>query len=100
MPTLYISGPMSGLPEHNFPAFNAEAARLRAMGYSVINPAEINPDGKDSWHQCLRKDLKALCDCDALVLLPGWEHSQGAHLELHVAHRMGLGIRMAKEITS
>lgn len=99
MPTLYISGPMSGLPEHNFPAFNAQAARLRALGYSVINPAEINSDGKDSWHQCLRNDLKARCDCDALVL-PGWEKSQGAHLELHVAHRLGLGILMAKEITS
>lgn len=100
MPTLYISGPMSGLPEHNFPAFNAEAARLRALGYSVINPAEISLDGDASWHQYLRKDLKALCDCDALVLLPGWEQSQGAHLELHVAHRLGLGILMAKEITS
>lgn len=30
MKRIYISGPMSGMPEHNFPAFNAEAARLRA----------------------------------------------------------------------
>ena len=41
---IYIAGPMTGLPELNFPAFHAEAARLRAFGYEVINPAEINPD--------------------------------------------------------
>ena len=41
---IYCAGPMTGLPELNFPAFHAEAARLRAFGYEVINPAEINPD--------------------------------------------------------
>ena len=91
---------MTGLPQHNFPAFNAEATRLRALGYDVVNPAEINPHQDKPWHQCLREDLKALCDCDALVLLAGWTGSQGAHLELHVAHRLGLGILVAAEITS
>ncbi|MGE5607641.1 MAG: DUF4406 domain-containing protein, partial [Bacillota bacterium] len=37
---LYLSGPMSGLPEHNIPAFNAAAARLRRLGFCVVNPAE------------------------------------------------------------
>lgn len=100
MTTIYISGPMTGMPDLNYPAFNAEAARLRALGYTVVNPAEINPDGKTPWHQCLRSDLKALCDCDTLALLPGWEKSQGAHLELHVAHRLGLDILQAKEIVA
>ncbi|TGA83618.1 DUF4406 domain-containing protein, partial [Pseudomonas aeruginosa] len=26
---IYLAGPMTGLPEHNFPTFHAEAARLR-----------------------------------------------------------------------
>lgn len=98
MKRIYISGPMSGIPEHNFPAFNAEAARLRALGYEVVNPAEVNTDTSMTWHQCLREDIKHLCDCDALALLPGWEHSTGAHLELHIAHRLGMKIVMAKEI--
>lgn len=37
---IYLAGPMTGLPEHNFPAFHAEAARLRGLGYHVENPAE------------------------------------------------------------
>ncbi len=99
MKRIYISGAMSGVPEHNFPAFNAEAARLRALGYEVVNPAEVNPDVTLSWHECLRQDIKLLCDCDTLALLPGWEHSQGAHLELHIAHRLGMTITATERIT-
>lgn len=92
MTRVYISGPMTGLPECNFPAFHAAAAELRARGYEVANPAEINAETGGDWHFYLRADIKALCDCDAIVLLPGWENSKGAHLELHVAHRLGLRV--------
>ena len=40
MPRIYLAGPMTGLPEFNYPAFHAEAARLRQLGYHVENPAE------------------------------------------------------------
>ncbi|MCY1527250.1 hypothetical protein D9M68_623110 [compost metagenome] len=40
MKRIYLAGPMTGLPEFNYPAFHAEAARLRALGYQVENPAE------------------------------------------------------------
>ena len=94
---VYLSGPMTGLPELNFPAFHAAAARLRGAGYTVVNPAEINPDSSMSWQQCMRADIKALCDCDALALLPGWMDSKGAHLELHLAHRLELRIGLVEE---
>lgn len=91
-PRLYLSGPMTGLPELNFPAFHAAAAALRARGWDVVNPAELNPDGAMPWHMCMRADIKALCDCDFIVLLPGWERSQGAALELHIAQRLQLEV--------
>lgn len=90
---IYLSGPMTGLPDLNFPAFHEQAARLRKLGFGVVNPAEINPDASLSWEQCMRADIKALCDCDVIYLLPGWEGSKGAHLELHIAHRLGLDIK-------
>lgn len=99
MNRIYLSGPMTGMPQHNFPAFNAEAARLRALGYDVVNPVDINPDPGVTWHQCLRNDLQALLTCDTLALLDGWMISQGAHLELHVAHRIGMCIVEACRIT-
>ena len=87
---VYISGPMSGLPDLNFPAFFRAAAELRVRGYEAVNPAEITTAPGASWAQCMRADIKALCDCDAIALLPGWMDSSGAHLEVHIAHRIGL----------
>lgn len=89
---LYLSGPMTGIEDFNFPVFNATAAKLRAAGYDVVNPAEINPDLEMPWEECMRADIKALCDCDAIALIPGWTESKGAHLELHIAHRIGLKV--------
>lgn len=89
---VYISGPMTGLPELNFPAFHAAAAKLRSQGIEVVNPAEIAMEEPISWEKCMRADIKALCDCDAIALMPGWEKSKGAHLELHIAHRLGLEV--------
>lgn len=98
MKRIYISGPMTGLMDSNFPAFNAEAERLRGLGHEVVNPAELNPDPATGWHACMRADIKALLDCDTLALLDGWQRSAGAHLEMHVAHRVGIDIVVAKEI--
>jgi hypothetical protein len=98
MKRIYLSGPMTGMPDHNFPAFNAETARLRAIGFDVVNPVEVNPDPGTTWHECLRRDLAALLTCDAVALLPGWQRSQGAHLEIHVAHRVGMDIVVAAEL--
>ena len=97
---VYISGPMTGLPDLNFPAFHAAAARLRNAGLDAVNPAELNPDPDTDWQDCMRADIKALCDCDILTLLPGWQDSKGAHLELQLAHRLGLRILTLTELTT
>src|SRR5580658_9414091 len=71
---IYISGPMSGIEDHNFPAFNAAAADLRARGYEVLNPAE-NDSGSThhSWEFYMKQDIPNVCKSDAVVTLPGWE---------------------------
>lgn len=94
----YLSGPMSGIEDFNFPAFHAEAKRLRELGHEVINPAEVNAEHGLPWETYLRRDIKALCDCEGVALMPGWEVSKGAHLEVHVAHRLGMVIIQTAEI--
>jgi hypothetical protein len=87
---VYVAGKMSGLPDLGFPAFHAAAAKLRAEGHEVINPAEIQPDQTAEWGACLRDCLAALVRCDAIALLPNWDDSRGARLERHVARELGL----------
>ena len=89
MKRYYIAGPMTGIKYLNFPAFHAMAARLRAAGHQVENPAEINPDPKAEWTDCMFADLKALSSCDGIVMLPGWEQSPGAQIERLWAIRTG-----------
>lgn len=85
----YIAGPMTGLPDLNFPAFNRAAAILRAAGYEAINPAEINPDGATPWQECMFRDLRELDTCDGILMLRGWENSPGAQIERLWAMRTG-----------
>lgn len=87
---IYLAGPMTGLPELNFPAFHRAAASLRASGHEVVNPAEINVDPEKGWHACMRADIAELVTCDAIALLPGFERSRGARLERHIALELGM----------
>lgn len=95
----YLAGPMTGIPELNFPAFHAETARLRALGYEVANPAEINADPTSGWLACMRDDIAHLVRCDGVALLPGWDRSRGATLERHIGAALGLLVVDAAELT-
>lgn len=87
----YLSGPMTGLPEFNYPAFNDAAAILRAEGITVINPAENFHGAMDlPREQYMKRDVELLLDCHAIVMLKGWEKSAGARLELEIAKQIGL----------
>jgi hypothetical protein len=92
MERVYLSGPMSGLPELNFPAFHAAAAKLRAQGFDVVNPAEINVEPGAPWSDCLRADIAQLVTCGAIALMPGWTKSRGARLEKHIADELGMRV--------
>lgn len=86
---IYIAGPMTGLPDLNFPAFNTCAANLRAQGWQVENPAEHGIQEGATWSDYLRHDFAQLASCQAIYLLPGWQNSKGALLELHIAQALG-----------
>jgi hypothetical protein len=99
MKKIYIAGPMTGLPDLNFPAFHGEASWLRAMGNEVINPAEINPDPTAKWEDCMRADIAQLVTCDSIHMLAGWEKSRGATLEHHIALSLGMRITFSPGAT-
>jgi len=93
---LYLSGKMTGLPDHGFPIFNAEAARLRALGYEVINPAETQPS--TDWIDCIKLDLESIRECDGIALMGNWVDSYGAIIEVMASERLQNVIFKAAEI--
>lgn len=92
MTRVYISGPMTGLVDHNFPAFHARAAQLRTAGHTVINPAEMGIVEGHTWADYMRRDIAELMTCEAISLLPGWESSRGACVEFGLATVLGMEI--------
>lgn len=95
---VYLSGPMTGLPEWNFPAFEDGARRLRAAGFAVLSPAEkdlqagFDPasDGEDfDLRAALEWDVAAVIEADAVVVLSGWEDSPGCAVEVLTAESLG-----------
>jgi len=96
---IYVSGPMTGLPDHNFPAFHAAAARLRAAGYEVINPAENFGGRTDLPRETyLRADVILLAQCEAIAMLPGWQESRGAKLEYLLARELNMPVLDAETL--
>lgn len=98
----YLAGPMSGIPQFNFPMFQAAAKELREHGYDIVSPAELDdpetyanamasPDGDAakqgrSWGDFLARDVKIVADqVQGVIVLPGWQTSRGARLEVFVA---------------
>jgi len=95
---LYVSGPMTGLPEFNYPAFRAAAAALSRVGYDVLNPVDAEehnptPGEPQAWDWYMRHALRMVLDADGVALLDGWEKSRGAALEVHIACALNLPIR-------
>lgn len=95
---LYLAGPMSGIPDLNFPLFHSEAARLRAIGFEIINPAEINLDPHANWGDCMRADIPQLLTCEGIAMLPNWHNSKGARLEWHIAVSLDMRVFMADNL--
>lgn len=95
---IYLAGPMTGIPDLNFPEFNRVTAALRAAGHTVINPVEINNDPNAKWEDCMRADIRELVTCDAIALLPGWQASRGAKLEFKIATALAMPAFNAHEL--
>jgi len=85
---VFISGPMTGLPEYNKASFMAAESYLTQLGHTVLNPAnhipKVNPEAIA--HAQYINIAKAMIDCcDAVYFLDGFTGSKGALIELKYA---------------
>ena len=105
----YLAGPMSGYPQFNIPAFDTAAKELRALGYTIVSPAErdtyetrsaalASETGSHSditfqsetYGDMLARDMKILSDeVGGIIFLSGWTGSRGAKVEAYIGLIMG-----------
>ena len=99
----YLAGPMTGYKKFNFPLFTKVTKGLRRIGYDITSPVETDePDMQEiawksetgehdakfneTWGQVLAKDVLLIADeMESIILLPHWNKSKGARLEVFVA---------------
>jgi hypothetical protein len=97
---VYVAGPMTGIADFNYPAFNAVADQLRAQGYEVENPADHGIVEGAQWADYMAYDLTRLGLCGMIALLPDWEKSQGARLEVLIAEKLGMTVVDAHDLVT
>ena len=100
----YIAGPITIDPEHWREHF-ADAEEWLHKAYpnaEVVNPLTLEEqpeciearerigDGKELWKWMLRRDIRELMTCTHILMLKGWEKSDGARLELRTAVDVGI----------
>ena len=96
---IYIAGPMRGYKDFNYSAFIIADNCFRKYpelrnAWEVVNPVEIGEGfgsaseiaaSPETLKRLMEFELAAVKSCDAILLLDGWEKSEGARAELRVA---------------
>jgi hypothetical protein len=93
--TGYLAGSMTKQREQgwNYTQFNHWAAVLRCSGHTIHNPAEhFDGDTTLPRSMYIRAAVESVLKSDYVILLPGWEISNGANLEVDLAIELGLPI--------
>lgn len=119
---VYLSGAMTGLPDYGAPAFAHAHAVVKQLGANrVFNPAiswltDISPE-RPHWSymvDCINELTSRTDDItlvmstnvdvlrprkyDVIVMIPGWESSDGATLEREVAIACGIKVVELSEL--
>lgn len=87
---VYISGEITNNSNYKKDFAIAEKS-LKEQGYKVFNPARKQYKSW-TWEDYMRRDIKQLMECDAILLLDNWQKSKGARLEAIIARELKLKI--------
>lgn len=87
MSKIYISGPITGIPNQNRKAFEEASVRLTCTGWDAVIPHDVSSETE--WLLAMKADIKALMDCDAIFMLSEWQKSIGAVIEHDLAVKLG-----------
>lgn len=116
---VYISGPITGIQDSNKPAFEKAEQKLKSLNFEVVNPHKLFSEEEileverkvntfewtsdQAWAHFMKRDIEALVKCEFVAVLPYWETSRGANVELAIAKAVKMPIVQAdslQEITT
>ena len=94
---VYIAGPITGVENANKKGFCDMQTRLDDLGVDSYNPRVEDPPSYCSPRELQRVMMKIslhhlMTECDAIVLLEGWESSGGATIEEALGKYLGYPI--------
>lgn len=104
LPVSTLVGPISGVADGNEAAFTVATDTLISDGWRVFNPLkndlskealmEAKALGDDYrrgklYHELMKQCLRNITNSDAIHVLPNWENSNGARLEVYTALNLG-----------
>lgn len=98
MKVIYIAGkyrgPNAWAIEQNIRAAEDVAAQVWAAGHAALCPHanSRHMEGVTTDENFLAGTLEMMRRCDAVLLVPGWENSEGACAEVAEAHRLGIPV--------
>lgn len=114
---VYLAGPMTKKPFYNVVAFLDAKMRWMQDGHSVQTPFDANSRvwrklydrDFDPYHDTcdygdpilkdmFAEDVRTMLASDAIALLPGWQQSKGANLELSIARALGVKVYDAESM--
>lgn len=92
---IYISGPISHMHGGNEKNFREMARNLARFGIVTIVPHDLFNEEETATFtqkQFLQRCIAHMAECDAIVTLDDWQHSEGATVEVDIARRLQIEV--------
>ena len=105
---IFIAGPMRGYENYNFKKFDYTEELLKRLGFDVVNPARISRKFKEKdvnsdiavYNKMVDMQQEAEKTCNAILLLDGWQWSEGARLEVKTAASLDMQFLLEQDLTA
>lgn len=92
---VYISGPVTGRSfeeaKADFDKAACEIKKKHGDAVFVVNPFDFCSKGEE-WNYAMKKCIVNLTTCNYIHMLPGFEQSKGARLEITIAQALNFGV--------
>jgi hypothetical protein len=91
---IYLSGKITGMENEAHYVFQNAEENLQKLypDSEIINPMKLNHSHNKKWESYMKVCIIELCKCDMIAMLPNWQDSRGAEMEMIIASNLNLHV--------